>query len=288
MATSIYFTESKDFKLIRERILSQESDYLVYVYADTSNIKIPKDLIKELPIYGNNLIWVNMAEFDHSQLVNHVILTIGQYLMADDPIEFYIVSKTNKFDKALGLLLSEGVIAEVIAPAEVSQAKKKPGRRGRPKTVKTAPAKPVATEAAEAPKRRGRPPKAKPAEEIKTDAAPKKRGRKPGRPKSAPVVTKEKKATKTRKPREEKAITPEEVTAKLKQFSSKDGDVMLIQKKLFGMGKVKRPKFDGKLSEMIQADLAIGSAEAETLIAKMKETGMMDNSGKGGRLLYKD
>lgn len=93
---------------------------------------------------------------------------------------------------------------------------------------------------------------------------------------------------KTRKPRVEKSISSEDVAAKVKLFSSQDGDVELMQKKIFALGKVKRPKFDSKLSEMIQNELAIGASEATSLIKKMKNTGMMDNSGKGGRLMYKD
>ncbi|MEA1876436.1 MAG: hypothetical protein U9N86_06195 [Bacteroidota bacterium] len=282
MTTSIYFTESKDFKLIKERILNQENDYLVYVYADTTNIKIPKDLIRELPIYGNNLIWVNTAEFDNSQLVNHVVLTIGQYLIADDSIEFFIACKTAKYEKAIGLLKSEGIQAELILPTGAITEKKKPGRRGRPKGSKNAVSKLAATtqtaEDKPVKKKRGRPKKEK-TEETKTAA--KKSGRKPGRPKK---VTE----TKVRKKRVEKTISQEDITAKLQQFPSKDGDVELMQKKLFALGKVKRPKFDIKLSGMIQTELAIGASEADSLITKMKETGMMNNSGKGGRIMYKD
>lgn len=282
MTTSIYFTESKDFKLIKERILNQKNDYLVYVYADTTNIKIPKDLIRELPIYGNNLIWVNTAEFDNSQLVNHVILTIGQYLIADDPIEFFIASKTAKYEKAIELLKSEGIQAELILPAVAITEKKKPGRRGRPKGSKNAVSKHAAAsqtnEDSPVKKKRGRPKKEK-TEETKT--VTKKSGRKPGRPKKETE-------TKVRKKRVEKTISQEDITAKLQQFPSKDGDVELIQKKLFALGKVKRPKFDIKLSGMIQAELAIGASEADSLITKIKETGMIDNSGKGGRIMYKD
>jgi len=249
MTTSIYFTESKDFKLIREKILKQENNYLVYVYADTSNIKIPKDLIRELPVYGNNLIWINTAEFDSSQLVNHVILTIGQYLTVEDSLEFFIASKTSKYDKALKLLESEDIKAELITPKEdIPEKKKKTGKRGRPKGSKNVKTKSALTVIA------------------------------------APTTGKKK----TRKKRVEKIISVEDINAKLKQFHSKDGDVELMQKKLFALGKVKRPKFDIKLSEMIQSELAIGASEADSLIKKMKKTGMMDNTGKGGRLMYKD
>jgi len=299
MTTSIYFTESKDFKLIKERILAQKNDYLVYVYADTTNIKIPKDLIKELPIYGNNLIWVNTAEFDNSQLVNHVILTIGQYLFSEDPIEFFIATKTAKYEKAIGLLKSQDIQAELILPEGVITEKKKTGKRGRPKGSKNVKSKitkaSASPEAGAVKKKRGRPKKEKTED---TKAVAKKAGRKPGRPKNEekPVSQKKaagkpglpKKETKTRKKRVEKAISLEDINAKLQQFQSKDGDVELMQKKLFSIGKVKRPKFDIKLSDMIQNELAIGASEADSLINKMKKTGMMDNSGKGGRIKYKD
>ncbi len=290
MATSIYFTESKDFKLIREKILNHVDEYLVYVYADTSNIKIPKELIKELPIYGNNLIWVDTAKIDQSQLVNHVILTIGQYLSTDEPIEFYITSKTSKFDKALDLLHGEGVIAELIRPDGIESEKKKTGRRGRPKGSTNKTTKPATAvkkaDVSAAPKKRGRPPKKKVEKIVATKPKAKR-----GRPKKTVIVDEAIQVAKTKKPRKqrvEKSISKKEVGAKLMQFPSKDGDVELMQKKLFSVGKVKRPKFDIKLSEMIQTDLAIGVSEADSLIVKMKETGMMDNSGKGGRLMYKD
>lgn len=287
MTTSIYFTESKDFKLIKERILNQKNDYLVYVYADTTNIKIPKDLIRELPIYGNNLIWVNTAEFDNSQLVYHVILTIGQYLIADDPIEFFIASKTAKYEKAIKLLKSEGIKAELILPTGLITEKKKPGRRGRPKGSKNAVSKHATasqtTKENPVKKKKGRPKKEK---AVETKTVTKKSGRKPGRPKKE--TEKKETETKIRKKRVEKTISLEDITAKLQQFPSKDGDVELMQKKLFALGKVKRPKFDIKLSGMIQAELAIGASEADSLISKMKETGMMDNSGKSGRIMYKD
>jgi hypothetical protein len=140
MATSIFFTESRDFKLIKDRILNQEDNYLVYVYADTTNIRIPRELIMELPKYGNNLIWVDTAEMDTSDLSHHIVLTIGQLINPEEEIDFYIVSKSSKLEKTIIFLRNQGIAAEMIAPAQDKSKKsktKKSGRRGRPKKAAT-------------------------------------------------------------------------------------------------------------------------------------------------------
>lgn len=162
MATSIFFTESKDFKLIKDRILTQEDNYLVYVYADTTNIRIPRELIMQLPRYGNNLIWVDTAEMDSSDLSHHIVLTIGQLMHPEEEIEFFIVSRSSKLEKTIIFLRNEGIPAEIIAPSADKQkaAKSKgTGRRGRPRKVQTDEKAVVKTG------KRGRPRKEKPAEE---------------------------------------------------------------------------------------------------------------------------
>ena len=277
MAISIYFTESKDFKLIKSRILNIQDDYHVYVYADTANAKIPKDLIRELPVYGNNLFWVNTLGFDSSQLTNHIVLTVGRFLDSDEPIEFYIATKTQRYAKAVELLKSQGVLIDVISPGEDVETTK-PRRRGRPRKGKTE------EPTVEAPKKRGRPPKNKAAVE---DKAPGK-SKKEDKPKKAAKRGRPRKEVKIRKQRTEKVISIEEVNTKLAKYSSKDGNVEQIQKKLFGLGKVSRPKFDHKLIDMIKNDLGIGDGESASLLEKLKAIGMMDNTGKGGRLHYKD
>jgi len=161
MATSIFFTESKDFKLIKDRILNQEDDYLVYVYADTTNIRIPKELIMQLPKYGNSLIWVDTAEMDVSDLSHHIVLTIGQLLNPEEEIDFYIVSKTSKLEKTIIFLRNQGIPAEIISPAEEKpKAEKGKGRRGRPRKVTAIEQPKVKTG------KRGRPKKEKPVEEV--------------------------------------------------------------------------------------------------------------------------
>lgn len=212
MATSIFFTESRDFKLIKERILSQEDIYLVYVFADTTNIRIPKELIRELPVYGNNLIWVDTANMDFTDISNHIILTIGQLMDPEEEISFYIVSRTSKMEKTVFFLRNQGIPVEIIGPEpkiSVQEVPAKKGRtvkrkekapkekpekgkirgRGRPKKEK-----PVAIVEAvtEAPKKRGRPKKEKPvAESSETPAVLKKRGR-PKKESAEPAKVEEK------------------------------------------------------------------------------------------------
>jgi len=163
MATSIFFTESKDFKLIKDRILNHEDNYLVYVYADTTNIRIPKELIMQLPKYGNNLIWVDTAEMDSSDISHHIVLTIGQLVNPEEEIDFFIVSKSSKLDKTIIFLRNQGIPAEMIAPAEdkpkVEKAKGT-GHRGRPKKEQIVEEPVVKTG------KRGRPKKEKPAVEA--------------------------------------------------------------------------------------------------------------------------
>lgn len=175
MATSIFFTESKDFKLIKDRVLNHEDNYLVYVYADTTNIRIPRELIMQLPKYGNNLIWVDTAEMDSADLSHHIVLTIGQLVNPEEEIDFYIVSKSSKLEKTIIFLRNQGIPAEMIAPEELkpkSEKIKGIGRRGRPKKVQ-AEAKPIVKTG-----KRGRPKKEQP-EAVVVEATEKtgKRGR---------------------------------------------------------------------------------------------------------------
>ncbi|MCD6346772.1 MAG: hypothetical protein J7L96_05055, partial [Bacteroidales bacterium] len=247
----------------------------------------------------NNLIWINTAGFDSSQIINHTILTIGRYLDSEELIEFFIATKTQKYSKAIELLNSQGVLVETIMPdgaAEPSTGTTKK-RRGRPKKVKSeAMEGKVSKDEApgeNAPKRRGRPPKVKTPEEEAETKKPKKLGRpkkaaKRGRPKKAVKRGRPRKVEKVKRIRVDKPISEEDINNKLKTFPTIDGDVEQIQKKLFGLIKVARPKFDHKLIEMIKLDLAIGDGEAKSLVEKLKSTGMMDNSGKGNRLKYKD
>jgi hypothetical protein len=206
MATSIFFTESRDFKLIKDRILTHEDYYLVYIYADTSNIKIPKELIKELPIYGNNLIWVDTAFMDAADISHHIVFTIGQLVDPEDEINFYLVSRSAKLEKTIVFLRNQGIPAELISElVEKSKPAKSKGtgKRGRPKKA----AAEKAAVPAEA-RKRGRP--AKPASE-KVEAVPvepKKRGRKKT---TKPV---EPKAAKKRgRPKKEAAAITEAVPA---------------------------------------------------------------------------
>ena len=235
MATSIFFTESKDFKLIKERILTHEDYYLVYVYADTSNIKIPKELIKELPIYGNNLIWVDTAHFDAAAISHHMVLTVGQLIDPEEEIDFYIVSRTAKYERTVLFLRNQGIPADMITGPAEKQAVKKvkgSGKRGRPKKVQ-----------AEAPvlKKRGRPKKEKPVVEV--TAEPKKRGRKKAvrttdlAPSDKPVV---------KRGRKKKVITPmvemqtEEV--KISEVPVKGKNRKTAKKKVEKVKKEAKPK----------------------------------------------
>jgi hypothetical protein len=205
MATSIFFTESKDFKLIKARILSQEDDYLVYVYADTSNIRIPRELIMELPKYGNNLIWVDTADMDSADISHHMVLTIGQLMNPEEEIDFYIVSKSSKLEKTIIFLRNQGIPAEMISPAPgivKAEKTKVSGRRGRPKKAK------VTVEAVEKTGKRGRPKKEKPVEAVVEAVV--KTGKR-GRPKKEkPVVEAVAKTGKRGRP---KKVQPELVAA---------------------------------------------------------------------------
>ncbi len=277
MATTIFFTETKNFKLIKSRISNIEDDFLVYLYADTSNLKIPKDIIKELPIVGNELVWIDTAGFDPSQLSNHIVFMIGQFMQLDEPVEFYIATKTARYAKVVELLQSQGVLIDLILPDEPSQVKKT-SRRGRPRKTES-----QSTE--QKPKRwPGRPRK----DSTATVAADSKPKRGPGRPKKSDTPVKAKKTEKTRKPREEKPISDEQINEKLQRFPTSDANVEQIQKALFGLGKVKRPKIDSKLTDMIKELLGEGDQEAASIIDQLKATGMLDNSGKGGRIKYQD
>ncbi len=278
MSTTIYFAETKDFKLLKSRLTDTEGEFRVYLYADTSNVKIPKDIIKSLPKIGNYLVWEDIAGFDSSQLVNHIVFMIGQYMMLEEQFEFFIATKTQRYAKTVELLQREGVLIDVIAPEEpTSQPAKK--RRGRPPKAK------IAQEETAQPKRgRGRPRKNPVIEPAVIETPKKKRGR----PKKQAEEPKKTKSAKSRKPRTEKEITNAEVKAKLAAFPSTDADVEQIQKVLFGLGKVKRPKIDQKLGDLIKTRLGIGDNEAMSLVDKLKATGMMDNSGKGDRIRYKD
>jgi len=346
MATSIFFTESKDFKLIKERILSQEDYYLVYVYADTTNIKIPKELIKELPVYGNNLIWIDTAHMDTSEISHHIVLTIGQLIDPEEEVNFYVVSKSVKFEKTVIFLRNQGIPAELIMGSGEQEPvikAKATGRRGRPKkSQKTE--KPAGSG-----KKRGRPKKeAAIAEAVIVPAEPKKRGRKKkevtkadspavpsapkkrGRPKKVasaaseivpekpakekPVkgkIKKEKKAPKKAaakkvkkvkeikkepavkgpkpsKPRKEKPITDEDVKAKLAAFEVDDEQVKHVENILFKINKVKRPKLLAKLVSLITKEAIVDDTEAERIVNRLSELGIIEVAPGSGKIKYKD
>lgn len=351
MATSIFFTESKDFKLIKDRILHHEDNYLVYVYADTTNIRIPRELIMELPKYGNNLIWVDTADMDASDLSHHIVLTIGQLVNPEEEIDFYIVSKTSKLEKTIIFLRNQGIAAEMISPAQdkPKQVKSKgTGRRGRPKKVEGEEVVVVKTG------RRGRPKKEKPAVEIiespvksgkrgrpkkvQVETAPvaevievprKKRGRpsvakapvaeaipsepkKRGRKKKEqplieekPVVKKEKKEKpaknvkkakkvkevkepKPRKQRVDKEITVENIQSKLDLYGTTDINMSMVMSRLFGLKKVARPKFESKLIDLIKDITLEDDTVAERIITQLQEMQVLESTGPGGRIFYKD
>jgi len=326
MATSIFFTESKDFKLIKDRILHQEDNYLVYVYADTTNIRIPRELIMELPKYGNNLIWVDTAEMDVSDLSHHIVLTIGQLMNPEEEIDFYIVSKSSKLQKTIIFLRNEGIAAEMIAPApeKVSTSKtEKAGRRGRPKkaqvqetaVVKTGkrgrPKKesvesiPV-TETNDTPKKkRGRPGKAQtqPVEDDNPPVAAKsKRGRKAAaasgiiaeevpakaeKKTKGPKKTKKSKEVKPRKTRVDKEITADMIAEKLAKYEAADTDLSMVLTRLFSLKKVARPKFESKLITLIKDITLDDDISAENILGHLKEIKILESEA-GGRISYKD
>jgi ribosomal protein L30E len=393
MATSIFFTESKDFKLIKDRILNHEDNYLVYVYADTSNIRIPRELIMELPKYGNNLIWVDTYGMDSADLSHHIVLTIGQLINPEEAIDFFIVSKTSKLEKTILFLRNQGIPAEMISPekGDVKPEKAKgTGRRGRPKKVKAEEAGPVkgkrgrpkkvkAEEATPVIKgKRGRPKKVKTEEtvqvikgkrgrpkKVKTEpeTAPsmeaivktgkrgrprkgqlelpsinetveipkKKRGRprlfkedvadlvltepkKRGRKKKEQPLTEEKpkrglkpstkkeakqkkqslkkvklvSETKPRKQRVDREINAETVKEKLQQYATTDANLGMVMTELFWMKKVARPKFEGKLIEKIKSITLEDDTTAERIIEQLQEMRILQSTGKGGRVFYKD
>jgi hypothetical protein len=393
MASSIFFTESKDFKLIKDRILNHEDNYLVYVYADTSNIRIPKELIMQLPKYGNNLIWVDTFGMDSADLSHHIVLTIGQLINPEEDIDFYIVSKTSKLEKTIIFLRNQGIPAELISPekGDIDREKAKgtgrrgrpkknkteepkkikgkrgrpkkvtneepetmvkgkrgrpkkvtnaepetlvKGKRGRPKKVKTEaevfplleklvktgkrgrPRKvqtviPDAEEALEIPrKKRGRPRLIKDTLAESIPSEPKKRGRKKkeqpiieekprrGRKPSAKKEDKAKKRplrkekvvkeSKPRKQRVDKEITAEMVQEKLQQYDTSDANLGMVMTDLFWMKKVARPKFEGKLIERIKSITLEDDNTAERIIDQLQSLRIIQSTGKGGRVFYKD
>lgn len=215
MATSIYFVESKDFKLIKDRILNAVDDYLVYVYADTSNVKIPREMIMELPRYGNNLIWVDTAEMDASDLSHHIVLTIGQLASPEEELDFYLVSRSSRLDKTIIFLRNQGIAAELISPEPGKSGGEKPkGRRGRPKKAgkqasktktgkrgrpKKEKSESVAAETPVKTGKRGRPKKEKPVTDAVADQPKKKRGRPKAEKPAAETVQEEKPVRPSRK-----------------------------------------------------------------------------------------
>lgn len=279
MATSIFFTETRDFKLIKSQVLSQEDSYLVYVYADTSNVKIPKELIKELPVYGNSLIWVDTADYDSTDIANHMILMIGQYVNSEEEITFYIASRSAKITKTIYFLRNLGIPVELITSTALIPETKGGKKR---KTRKSAPV----DEAGEPIKKRkpGRPKKSESTEVINETDKPekKKRGRKPGSKK-----TKEPKVAKMRKPRTEKVITDDEVNAKLDLYPNIDWNTKEVLRFLFKKQKVARPKLEVKLNDTIKEITNESELVAEQIINQMKEMGLLE-IGISGRLKYQD
>jgi hypothetical protein len=378
----------------------------------------------ELPKYGNNLIWVDIVDMDASDLSHHIVLTIGQLINPEEEIDFYIVSKSSKFEKTVIFLRNQGIPAELISPAQDEIKDEKPkgtGRRGRPKKVQATENAPVktgkrgrpkkvqeavvpVTENIEVPKKkRGRPAAAKapvteaiPAEPKKRGRKKKevavvaaqpaaaeqpvvvekpKRGRKPGvknektkkvkavkeakpvkaakaikapkapkeakpvkaakavkapkeakpakaakaekapkapkaekAPKAAKVVkpakaakvpkaakpvkaAKTPKATKEAKPRKQridKEITVQQVAEKVALYPTDDTNLSTVMSNLFGMKKVARPKFLAKLVDAVKLITLDDDNEAEKIIARLQELNILDTSGVGGRISYKD
>ncbi|MCD6332170.1 MAG: hypothetical protein J7L89_02745 [Bacteroidales bacterium] len=280
MATTVYFTETKDFKLIKERVLTQDDYYLVYVYADTSNARIPKELIRKLPYYGNNLIWIDTARMDAVSIANHMVLTIGQLMDPEEEIDFLIVSKTSRYDKLVIFLRDQGISVDLVKPEGVATKKTGTGKkRGRPKKAKAG--------------KKGRPKKTttEAAGEVKPEK--KRRGRPPKSESEKAAVKKTKtqkgaKVKKTRKPRVEKEITPEEVDAKITALGTLDYNVEKVARKLFSVSKIKRPKLKINLLDLIKRETAEDDLGAEELFKKLNELKLVEINEKSGRLNYKD
>jgi hypothetical protein len=191
-------------------------------------------------------------------------------------------------------------------------------KRGRPKKVQ-AEATPAA-QGIEAPKKkRGRPSLAKVAAEEALPTEPKKRGRKklekpvveekPKRGRKAAVklenaaektvVKKEKKVksekkvkkakeVKERKQRVDKEITEEMVQEKLGLYTTSDTNLSLVMSKLFSLKKVARPKFEAKLIDFIKRETLEDDTVAEGIVTQLQEMQVLDSTGTGGRVFYKD
>lgn len=280
----------------------------MYVYADTTNVKIPREMIMELPKYGNNLIWVDTAEMDATDLSHHIVLTIGQLINPEEEIDFYIVSKNSRFQKTMIFLRNQGIAAEMIAPASekpVVEKAKTAGRRGRPRKEKPVIETTVAT-IEPTKKKRGRPAKVKVVDsESITPPVKAKRGRKPKSEatvnktvtKEKPAKTaketgkvkekKEKKEKKPRKQRVDKEITADMVQEKLSRYESPDTNLSMVMARLFGLKKVARPKFDIKLINLIKDITLEDDLVAENVLAHLKDLNILSIE-KGGRILYKD
>jgi len=263
MATSIFFTESRDFKLIKDRILTHEDYYLVYIFADTSNIKIPKELIKELPIYGNNLIWVDTAYMDSTDISHHIVFTIGQLVDPEEEINFYLVSRSAKLEKTIVFLRNQGIPAELISglPEKTKPVKTKgAGKRGRPKKAA------AVEESVPAPaKKRGRP--ARPAAEkaVVADAEPKKRGRKKLTAPAEPKTDK-----KRGRPKKEAAAIVEAVPAAPKKRGrpAKEKPVKVVAEKKPKEKKVKETKETKKAAKKPVKKAKAKKAKVKKVVSK--------------------
>lgn len=256
MATSIFFTESKDFKLIKDRVLNQEDNYLVYVYADTTNIRIPRELIMQLPKYGNNLIWVDTAEMDSSDLSHHIVLTIGQLVNPEEEMDFYIVSKSTKLEKTIIFLRNQGIPAELIAPEQDKAKPKKTkgtGRRGRPKKVQSE-VKPVVKTG-----KRGRPKKEKPASEI--IEAPVKTGKR-GRPKKVKAEA---------SPATDANEIPKKKRGRPSLAKVEGAEAVPAEPKKRGRKKIEKPVVEKKPKKSLKAAAALDIAAEKSIVKKEKK-----------------
>jgi hypothetical protein len=96
------------------------------------------------------------------------------------------------------------------------------------------------------------------------------------------------KVLKTTKTRKEKAITEDDVKAKLAAFEVDDEQVQQAENILFKVNKVKRPKLLPKLISLITKEAIVDDTEAERIINRLSELGIIEVAPGTGRIKYKD
>ncbi len=286
MATTIYFTETKDFKIIKDQILAQEDYFLVYVYADTTNVRIPKEMIRELPVYGNNLIWIDTANLDNAAVSNHIALTIGQLLNPEEDMVFQVVSKTAKFEKLVIFLRNQGIAVDWIG-GEAEKAIKPATKTRKPRAAKKA--KSVVAEGAEAqpPKKRGRPKK------VQTVAESTPKAEKPAKKskKTKTAAPKKTKVVKTEKPKKSRVInefTEEQVKEKILALGDLDYSSEQFLLSLLKLPKIRRPKLVAKMVEMIKATTSEDDLQAGEMIDNFVRLNLLEVNPLSGKINYKD